>query len=155
MAETWVVNASPLIALDSIGRLDLLGQLGHDVAVPPAVVREVFQSGRTPLHPSLSIIDSVELVPTVVMWGLGEGETEVLSYASKTTHAEAILDDLAARRCAAAHRIPTRGTIGVIVLAKRLGVISAAKPVFDSLRQAGFYVTSSVLEAALKAAGEQ
>jgi predicted nucleic acid-binding protein len=150
-----VADASPLIALDSIGRLDLLGQLGHDVAVPPAVLREVSYHGRTVLPPTVAILDSVELVPTVAMWGLGAGETEVLSYSSRSTNAEAILDDLAARRCAAAHGIPTRGTIGVIVVAKRLGVISAAKPIFESLRQGGFHVASGVLEAALKAAGEQ
>lgn len=155
MAETWVVNASPLIALDSIGRLGLLGLLGRDVAVPPAVLREVSHGGRTALPTTVAILDSVELVPTVVMWGLGGGETEVLSHASRSTNTEAILDDLAARQCAAAHGIPTRGTLGVIVIAKRLGVISAAKPIFESLRQAGFYVASGILEAALKAAGEQ
>jgi predicted nucleic acid-binding protein len=150
-----VVNASPLIALDSIGKLDLLGRLGREVAVPPAVLREVSYGGRPVLPPGLAVLDRVELAPTVVMWGLGAGETEVLSHASRLTNAEAILDDRAARRCASAHSISTRGTIGVIIIAKRLGVISEAKPIFESLRQAGFYVTSGVLETALEAAGEQ
>jgi hypothetical protein len=32
--EMWVVNASPLIALDSIGKLDFLGRLGTTSPFP-------------------------------------------------------------------------------------------------------------------------
>jgi len=36
-----VSNASPFIALDRIGRLDLMQKLFNQVTVPPAVVQEV------------------------------------------------------------------------------------------------------------------
>ena len=154
MADTWVVNASPLIALGNVGRVDLLTRLGREVVLPPAVVEEV-RRGRPVVLPAGAIeLNAVEPARTVLMWGLGSGETEVLSYAVRNPHAEAILDDLAARRCAQAHDVRTRGTVGVIVMAKQLGLIAAVRPVFDDLQRAGFYLSASVLQVALQAAGE-
>jgi predicted nucleic acid-binding protein len=37
VSERWVVNASPLIVLGTIGRLDLLASLPGDVVVPEIV----------------------------------------------------------------------------------------------------------------------
>ena len=41
----------------------------------------------------------------------------------------AVIDDLAARRCAAALGIPCRGCLGLVLLAKKRGVLSTARPV--------------------------
>ena len=66
----------------------------------------------------------------------------------------AVIDDLAARRCAAAMSIPVRGTLGLVLTAKRKGRIDLARPVLESLRQAGMYLSDQVLEEALKRVGE-
>ena len=66
----------------------------------------------------------------------------------------AILDDMAARRCAAAHRVPVRGTLGLVLVAKREGLIPAARPVLDGLRQAGMYLSDALLNRALTLVGE-
>ncbi|MEJ7712923.1 MAG: hypothetical protein WKF84_24545 [Pyrinomonadaceae bacterium] len=42
-------------------------------------------------------------------WGLGQDESSVLAWAHAHPGTEAIVDDLAARRCAAAFNIPVRG----------------------------------------------
>ena len=67
---------------------------------------------------------------------------------------EAILDDLQARRCAAAHRLPVRGTLGLVLVAKQRGVVPAARPILDTLRRAGMYLSDAVRERALAAVGE-
>lgn len=41
MSRVWVVNASPLILLGKIDRVDLLSQLSDELIVPDVVVREV------------------------------------------------------------------------------------------------------------------
>ena len=43
MADVWVVNASPIIALGKIGRLRLLSDLNARVIVPPVVRAEVLR----------------------------------------------------------------------------------------------------------------
>ncbi|MCC5665502.1 DUF3368 domain-containing protein [Nostoc sp. CHAB 5784] len=46
--------------------------------------------------------------------------------------------DRAAKTAALALEIPVRGTLGVILLAKREGKVEAAKPIFEQLIQVGF-----------------
>ena len=65
-----------------------------------------------------------------------------------------ILDDLAARRCAAIHQIPVRGTLGLVLVAKRRGVISSARSTLDELRRVGMYLSDAVLDDALSLIGE-
>ena len=43
VASEWVVNASPLITLAKVGRLDLLVGPGHTLVIPEAVHGEVLQ----------------------------------------------------------------------------------------------------------------
>jgi predicted nucleic acid-binding protein len=65
-----------------------------------------------------------------------------------------VVDDLAARRCAQALGIPVRGTLGLVLLGKRRGRLAAARPVLESLRRAGMYLSDSVMNRALRAVGE-
>lgn len=67
---------------------------------------------------------------------------------------EAIVDDLAARRGAAALGIPVRGTLGLVLTAKKRGVIPVARPVLETLRQSGMYLSDRVLNQALALIGE-
>ncbi|HSB68083.1 MAG TPA: DUF3368 domain-containing protein [Candidatus Methylomirabilis sp.] len=82
------------------------------------------------------------------------GEAEVLAWALRHPGCEAILDDRLGRRCGRALSIPVRGTLGVVLLAKKRGIISAARPVAESLRNAGLFVSSDLLESSLRLVGE-
>jgi predicted nucleic acid-binding protein len=46
------------------------------------------------------------------------------------------------------------GTVGLVILANRLGRIAEARPIIEDLRRAGLYVTDLVIADALKRAGE-
>jgi predicted nucleic acid-binding protein len=100
VTERWVVNASPLISLGRIGRLDLLSALAAEVVVPQAVATEVERpgdGGSTSLIAPTFRIENVDPHPVVTPWGLGPGETAVLSLARRSGSHVAVLDDLAAR----------------------------------------------------------
>jgi len=158
MAELWVVDASPLISLDRIGSLDLLARLGHELVVPASVLAEVAR-GPNPIAPDQIGAHRAVSVPTihpvVAAWDLGIGESEVLSWALSTAGSTAILDDRAARRCAATLSIPTRGTLHVVIEAKRSGVIPAVAPLIDRLRNGGLFLSDALVRSALAAAGEE
>jgi predicted nucleic acid-binding protein len=85
---------------------------------------------------------------------LGDGESSVLAWAYQYPGTEVIVDDLAARRCAAALGLPVRGTLGLVLIAKQRGAITAARPVLERLRQSGMYLSDSVLNQALALVGE-
>ncbi len=87
-------------------------------------------------------------------WDLGAGEAQVLALARATPGAVGLVDELADRRCARTLGIPMRGTLGVILLARRQGRIAAARPVVEELLQAGMRLAPHVADDALRDFGK-
>lgn len=85
---------------------------------------------------------------------LRSGRIFGVALALKNAKTEAIIDDLAARRCAAALQIPVRGMLGIVLAAKKRGEISAARPLLEKLRQNGMYLSDKILNQALDLIGE-
>ena len=102
--EKVVINASPLITLFRANLHPLLPQLFPEVLVPDAVWAEVVN--RTHGDPATrglpkadwAIQRSVVTRPEVTAWGLGAGETAVLSFALQNPGYAAVIDDRQARR---------------------------------------------------------
>ncbi|MBH8555193.1 DUF3368 domain-containing protein [Nostocaceae cyanobacterium CENA357] len=161
MTRRWVVNASPLIVLTKINQVHLLFELCNKVVIPSGVVQEIcIAPDNDPtklwiLNTGTSYIQNLEQVdPVIAAWGLGLGESHVLTWIYNNPGYEAILDDRAAKTAALALGIPVRGTLGVILLAKQEGKVEAARPIFEQLVQIGFRVSTEVIESALKIVGE-
>ena len=160
MAEVAIVDASPLIFLARASRLDLLRMAADTILVPESVVAEVQAhaddaAGRLLQRISWLTVAPSETAPAPILaWHLGAGETAVLACALARPGAEAVLDDLAGRRCAAALGIPVRGTLGLVLTARQRGSIPAARPVVEALRREGMYLSDRVLDAALALVGE-
>ena len=85
---------------------------------------------------------------------LGAGEREVLALALETPDAICIVDDALARRIAGALQLRVTGTLGVLIDAKRAGLISALRPQLDQLHSLGFRLAAHTRTAVLKIAGE-
>ena len=161
VARRWVVNASPLILLSKVGKLGLIDALASEVAIPAAVLDELEDSpADDPAHQVPQAIASARIVPAenvdplVERWDLGAGESAVLTFALRNRSFEAVLDDRAARNCAAALGVSTRGTLGILLLAKREGALAAVAPIIAALRDAGMYLDASLERSVLELAGE-
>lgn len=161
MADAVVANASPLILLSRAGYLDLLRVAGDPVVVPRPVLAEIEMKGPNDITvkamsrtPWLVVVPPSPVPPELAVWELGAGESSVLAWAQEHTGSVALLDDLEARRCADSLRIPVLGTVGVVLLAKRGGVIPFARPVFEKLVAVGMYLSGRTLSAALRRVGE-
>ena len=112
MARAAVVNASPLIYLTEVAQLELLRLAGDEILVPGAVADEARRWGDDDpavralgATPWLKIIETPVVPASVEAWNLGAGESAVLSYALAHPGVQAILDDLAGRRCAVVHHV--------------------------------------------------
>lgn len=102
--ERWVVNASPVILLGKAGIIHLLPELCAELVVPEGVLAEVADgqmadAGRDWLHGAgqRHLRKVVHLHPTLLDWGGGAGEAEVITWALLNPGFTAILDDRAAR----------------------------------------------------------
>jgi len=67
---------------------------------------------------------------------------------------EAVLDDFEARQCARALGVPVTGTLGVILRAKKSGLIPAARPLLEELLRRGLYLSKDLVEQSLREVGE-
>ncbi len=161
MSRRWVIDASPLILLGKVAQVGLLHELCDELIVPEIVVREVGAKTegaalveRLSSSPRIRIEAEVLIAPDLRSWDLGPGESQVLALAALAPGARAVLDDLEGRRCAQAMGIPIIGTLGVVLRAKRKGILPAARPIIKQLRGLGLYVSDSLIESALAHVGE-
>jgi predicted nucleic acid-binding protein len=161
VAESAVINASPLIFLSRAGHLEFLQLLSPTIIVPEIVANEIQARGDNDSTaralrtvPWLLVTQTGPVPSNIQSWGLGSGESSVLAWAYTHSGSEAIIDDLAGRRCAAALNIPIRGTLGLVLVAKQRGHISSARAVLEELRQGGMHLSSRVMEEALRRVGE-
>lgn len=155
------MNASPLIYLTHVGLLEALNEPGVPVLVPDRVVAEIGVRGASdPAVIAVRAARWIQVVPDPIIprqvldWGLDAGESAVLALALEQQGSQAVLDDLAARRCAGSLGIAVQGTLGLLLVAKRSGLIAEVRPLIHTLRQAGFYMSDEVVQRALRAAGE-
>ena len=124
MPDCWVVNASPVIALAKVGHLDLLDADAPCIVLPQSVADEIRHGPDG--DPARQALDNgwggnpvtAAPDPLVVEWGLGAGETAVLSIARRK-NALAVIDDGAARSAARAIGIASIGTLGIVLRARR------------------------------------
>jgi predicted nucleic acid-binding protein len=149
-----VVDASTLIALERIGRLDILERLFASVLIPPAVAREVGSDLAR-----LSWIEVRRLAQPIdrriVGAELGAGKREAIGLAFELGPYRVILDDLAARKLAESLGLPVIGVLGLLVTAKVQLVLPELRPVIEALLAAGFRLSPDLVRSTLATVGER
>lgn len=161
MGETWWVNASPIIVLAKAGLEHLLGDLCPNIRLPESVACEVLAG--PPDDPARKLIEtgwghraSVSDIPlTVLEWGLGRGESEVIAGGLRTPRSTVVLDDALARSCAKTAGLPVLGTLGVILRAKHRGILASALEALTAVRDSGLYVDEQTITVILHSVGER
>ena len=152
MTELAIVNASPLIYLSHAGLIELLQVAGAQVLVPSPVAREIRRRPST--DPTVQALNRTPWLREIDPGPLSSRVASVLSLALAHRECVAVVDDRAGRRCAETLGIPLLGTLGLVLKAKRKGIIPAARPVVERLKDAGMYLSASVLDRALAVVGE-
>ncbi len=156
----WVADASPLIFLAKLERLDLLA--GEDIRVPAAVMAEIgakADEACKQIEQAANVWLKVQEVGNretvqVLLADLDLGEAEVIALAKEINADNVLLDDLDARRFARRVGLSTIGTVGILLAARLQGKIPSLKDEIDRLQIHGFRVSKALIEEALKATGE-
>lgn len=154
MPDCRVVNASPLITLAKVGQLGLLEEPEFALIIPDPVAREVLRwPAEDPARKALSAGWGGTPVPVepdvdIMEWGLGSGESGVITLA-RSMKGVAVIDDGAARSAALALGVRLTGTLGLVLRAARLGRIASAAEILEQLIDAGLRLNNDVVRDAL------
>jgi predicted nucleic acid-binding protein len=160
VSEAWVVNASPLILFSRIARLDLIERLAPTILVPDAVIEEVRVGERKDRTAATAVewadkyrVADIAVATSIEHWDLGPGESQVIAHCIGGSR-WAVLDDRAARRCAAAHNVPVIGTLGIVLRLKEKRLIESARPLVSELVSAGMFLDDDFVDGVLASVGE-
>ncbi len=151
-SQPVVSNSSPLIAFEQIDRPELLHELVGPLFIPAAVSHEIAPMVAPDWIEVRALTQPVG--PRVLRASLGAGESEAISLAIEVEARLLLLDDLAARRLAQGLHLPIIGTLGLLLAAKRKGLLEAVKPCLDQLLRYEFRVATDLYDRVLRDAGE-
>jgi predicted nucleic acid-binding protein len=157
-AEPIVINTGPLILLEKAGALELPARLAYQFVCPPAVRLEL-DAGAAQGHPAivvpwLSVLALKTPLSALAQATLDQGEAEVIQLALERGIRQVCLDDLRGRRLAAASGLRVTGVLGLLALAKNMGVIPAMKPYCDRLQKGGAWYAPELVKRVLAGVGE-
>lgn len=158
-----VSNASPLITLSRIGRLDLLKQLFGRLHIASEVHEEVVVrgAGRPPadavagadwieIHPAA---DAVALASLRARHALGAGELATILLAVALRADMVIIDERAARRLCQAEGVAVMGCVGILERGHRRGLVPELRQTYANLLAHGIRIDRQILDQSLIALG--
>ena len=150
-----VTNSSVLIALSTIGQLSLLHQrFPEGLLLPQAVWREVVETGAD--RPGAREVADVSWLTrraitnnalvTLLRMELDEGEAEAIALYLEEPVEAILLDEKNARKVARRMGLPVLGTLGVLIWAKKNGLIPSLREQLDALRLGKFRLSQLVYQ---------
>ncbi|MBQ9361510.1 MAG: DUF3368 domain-containing protein [Lachnospiraceae bacterium] len=160
MPKLVIVNSTPLIALASIGELDILKSVYGQITIPVAVFNEVtVKNGKVADAIKSADWISVKEVQDseskkMYKAKLHAGEVEVMILAQEMDADVVIIDDNAAKKTAEYLGLNAVGTMAVLLKAKEIGSITEVSSFIGKIVADGFFISSEVIKIVKDLAGE-
>ena len=159
---TVVSNSGPLIALAQIDHFELLRLLYGTLLVPSAVQEEVVKLGQN--RPGAAEVEAAnwiqiesihsQVAVELLQERLDRGESEAIVLAIEQEADLLLIDEARGRQVVRAQGLNHVGTVGILILAKRRGLISSVTPQLDILIESGFRMSGQLYQTARKLAQE-
>lgn len=161
MSRFIAADASPLIGLAAAGALELLRELFGSVTITRLVKDEVAGRGERPGARELDAAlraGWLRVAPTPMeTWTfehIDAGEASTIALAAQHPGALVLMDDALGRARAAAIGVDVLDVPGVLLAAKRAGLIAAVEPLVARLARHGFTLSNEARSALLHGANE-
>jgi len=164
-----VSDATPLIYLARIGRIQLLKNLFQQIQVPEEVKVEVIDRGKEKNYSDAHVIEEAfddgwvtignltrnnEKRARILMeaTGIDLGEAQAILLTRQKAEESILMDQAHARTVARQFGLKSRGTLYLIVVSARTGMLSKedAKENLSKLVEANFRISTKIYDAALK-----
>lgn len=157
-----VSDASPLIGLAAVGRLDLLRQLFGTISIPSVVYEEVTRAAGRAGSEELAASDWVtvrrlesDFLARALVGEVDQGEAEAIALGVELKADLVLMDERRGRVVAARFGLRVVGVLGLLIEAKRKGLLDKVEPLLsDLLHKAGFRLGLELYQRVLEEAGE-
>lgn len=155
-----VADASALIALSACESLHLLDALFGNVLVPEAVFFEVAGNNKPQSARLRSYLQgkvrAVNMQHFVYLDAFADaGETEAMLLYKEDAADYLLIDDKRGRKVAKINQIKTVGSLGVLLQAKRAGLIPCVAPLIAQITSSPVFMGAALINMALELAGER
>ena len=151
-----VVNTSPWIALSICGQIPLLKKIYHEVHIPLGVKKEILAGGKQgigvrELEASswVKIGKVIDIEKVKLLFELDQGEAEVIILAKEKRIKQVLMDEKVARLQAEVLGLNVTGTLGLLLRAKKKGMISSIKPLVSKMLENGIWIKAEIVEGIL------
>lgn len=159
-----IADAGPLIAFSKIKRLPLLTSTLGELIICQAVAEECTANlslpGAKEIKDAIStglIIVNKHYIPVEQYKNLfdilGKGEAGAIILA-KQLNTRLLIDEKLGRQAANKLKLRIIGTAGVLLVAKKNGLIPSVKPILAELRTSGYYLSTNLVTSVLELAHE-
>ena len=154
-----VADASALIALSACDSLALLEALFGTVLVPQAVFLEVAAVDKPQSDRLRSYLQgkvrAVDMRGFVFLDAFADaGETQAMLLYKELAADYLLIDDKRGRKVAKINQIKTVGSLGVLLQAKRAGLISRVAPLIEKIAASPVFMSESLIQTVLDLADE-
>jgi len=144
-------NTTPFIALSSIDRLYLLPELFNHINVATAVVHECLQGGPIKVPdlyhlPWIKVFEDDDELVYPALFELDKGEKHTLAHALEVPGSLVIMDEKIGRNMAEYLGLKVVGTLGILVKAKKLGIISSFRQEVTGMMESGIRYSPQLVE---------
>lgn len=156
-----VTNTTPIISLLKLNKLEILKYLYQNIYIPLAVYNEVEAGKTTEYYKDLSKIDWIKIeeikdenaIKYFLDLDLGEAEAIVLATELKADLI--VLDEKLGRYHAKHADLKITGTIGILIKAKKEGLISELKPLLNELSEKNVWISEKLKKVILEKVKEK
>jgi len=154
-----IADASALIALAACNSLPLLDALFGTVWVPEAVYLEVAATDKPQAERLRQYLQGkvrqVNMQNYVYLDAFADaGETAAMVLYKELCADYLLIDDKRGRKVAVINNIKTIGSLGVLLQAKRSGLLTHIAPLLSQIEVSPIYISQSLIETVLELAGE-
>jgi len=154
-----VADASALIALATCDSLTLLEALFGNVLVPEAVFSEVTALDKPQSAHLRNYLDgkvrAVDMQRYIYLDAFADaGETQAMLLYKEVAADYLLIDDKRGRKVAKINHIKTVGSLGVLLQAKRIGLIPRVAPLIEQIAASPVFMSESLIQTVFELAGE-
>lgn len=151
-------NTTPLFAFSALRRLDVIQSIFGELFVTDSVIAECAFGGLITV-PDLKAVSWIRIVPSPSrpdprFFALDAGERDTLSMALDRKADLVLIDERLGRNLAEYHGLVVVGTLGILLKAKKSGLIPAFLPEVRKLQDFGFWFQEKLVQRLAEVAGE-